>query len=128
MPLDISFRSTDAVLAAVDAVFARAEASDGVRARRREIQHLPSARPRRAGRAVAAGRARPSAAPAPWELPLEQRRPRAPQARLAQAMAAEMPAGSIAASGCKRGTGRSGRRRMVLVRRRGAFIAELVRA
>ncbi|HXZ00806.1 MAG TPA: double-strand break repair helicase AddA [Stellaceae bacterium] len=128
--LDISFRSTDAVLAAVDAVFARAEASDGVALDGAPIHHLPF-RERHAGLVELWPAVEPDRAPdaSPWEPPLEQRRQRAPQALLAQAIAAEIR------GWLERGERLAARDRpvqagdvMVLVRRRGAFVGELVRA
>ena len=130
LDLDISFRSTDAVLAAVDAVFARAEASDGVALDGAPIHHLPF-RWGHAGLVELWPPVEPDREPepAPWELPLEQRRQRAPQARLAQAIAAEIK------GWLDRGERLAARDRpvqagdvMVLVRRRGAFMTELVRA
>ncbi|MGO8919984.1 MAG: double-strand break repair helicase AddA [Stellaceae bacterium] len=128
--LDISFRSTDAVLAAVDAIFARAEASEGVALDGAPIHHLPF-RQGHAGLVELWPPVEPDVAPAatPWELPLEQRRQRAPQTLLAQAIAAEIR------GWLDRGERLAARDRpvragdvMVLVRRRGAFVTELVRA
>jgi ATP-dependent helicase/nuclease subunit A len=128
--LDMSFRSTDAVLGLVDAVFARAEARDGVALDGAAIQHRPF-RERHAGLVELWPAVEPDAAPEPpaWELPLEQRRARAAQTRLARAIAGtlrhwldhdeRLPArdrpvrpGDV----------------MVLVRRRGPFVSDLVRA
>ncbi|HXQ50721.1 MAG TPA: double-strand break repair helicase AddA [Stellaceae bacterium] len=128
--LDLSFRSTSAVLAAVDAVFARPEASAGVALEGAPIRHVAH----RAGQgglvelwpAVEPVDAPP---PAPWELPLEQRRASVPQLRLAQAIAATIK-GWI-----ERGERLESRDRrivpgdvMVLVRRRTQFVGALVRA
>ncbi|HZT51666.1 MAG TPA: double-strand break repair helicase AddA, partial [Stellaceae bacterium] len=137
--LDISFRSAPAVLAAIDAVFAQAAARDGV-----ALGDAPDGgargdapirhRPARVGQAglvelwppVAPLEPPPSA---PWEPPVEQRRMREAQARLAQAIAATI------ASWIERGERLPARDRrivagdvLVLVRRRGAFVIELVRA
>ncbi|HWI28838.1 MAG TPA: double-strand break repair helicase AddA [Stellaceae bacterium] len=128
--LDISFRSTDAVLAAVDAVFARGEAQAGVALDGARIHHTPF----RAGHAGLVEIWPPvepdaTAESQPWELPLEQRRVRAPQTRLAQAIAGTLRLW------LDRGERLASRDRpveagdvMVLVRRRGAFVTELVRA
>ncbi len=129
--LDVSFRSTEAVLAAVDAVFARPEANDGVALDGAPIRHRAVAR-RPAGlvelwppvgpldpaaaRAVgAAGRAAPDARAAG-----ASRRGRSPR---------RSPAGNgdgerLAARDRRIEAGDV----MVLVRRRGPFVAELVRA
>jgi ATP-dependent helicase/nuclease subunit A len=130
IPLDVSFRSTAPVLAAVDAVFARPEANDGVLLDAPAIRH-------RAFRAGQGGLVElwppvaPEAAPdpAPWEPPLAQSRTREPPARLAAAIAATVRRWL---DGNERLP--SGDRRvrpgdvMVLVRRRGPFVTELVRA
>ncbi len=128
--LDVSFRSTEAVLAAVDAVFAREEANEGVALDGTPIRH-------RAFRAGQGGLVElwPPVEPLDpppllrWEPPVEQHRMRAPPTRLAQAIAATIT-GWLA-----RGERLEARDRrimagdiLVLVRRRGPFVAELVRA
>ena len=108
----------------------RAEASDGVALDGAPIRHLPF-RWGHAGLVELWPPVEPDREPepAPWELPLEQRRQRAPQALLAQAIAAEIK------GWLDRGERLAARDRpvqagdvMVLVRRRGAFMTELVRA
>jgi ATP-dependent helicase/nuclease subunit A len=126
--LDISFRSTAAVLGAVDAVFALDDARDGV---------APDAVRHRPFRAGHAGEVElwPLIAPREteegeaWALPLARERADAPSARLAAVIAATI-----------RGWVEQGERLpardrpirpgdvLVLVRRRSAFVAELVRA
>jgi ATP-dependent helicase/nuclease subunit A len=128
--LEQSFRSTPAVLAAVDAVFARPQARRGVAFDDTPIRHL-AFRDGQAGLVELWPPVEPLPSPqlAPWEPPVEQQRARAPSARLAQQVA-ETIAGWI----------RSGERLeardrrivpgdvLVLVRQRGPFVAELVRA
>ncbi len=126
--LDVSFRSTEAVLATVDAVFAPPEIRAGVSAE--PIRH-------RAHRTGAAGLVElwPPVVPldpppgAPWQPPIEQHRAQIAELRLAQAIAATI-GGWIA-----RGEHLPSRDRrispgdvMVLVRRRTPFVAALVRA
>jgi len=130
VPLEISFRSSAPVLRAVDAVFARAPASDGVAFDAVPLRH-------RAYRQGAAGLVElwPPVAPTEqvaekaWSLPLTQHSASEARARLALAIAATIKrwletherleardrpirAGDV----------------MVLVRRRGPFVTELVRA
>jgi ATP-dependent helicase/nuclease subunit A len=128
--VDLSYRSTPAVLNAVDAVFARAEARDGVALDRLPIRHRPF-REDQAGLVELWPAVEPEEPPAmrPWEPPLAQRRRREPRARLAFAMAATVR------SWLDRGERLPARDRrvepgdvMVLVRRRGSFVVELVRA
>ncbi|HUH86226.1 MAG TPA: double-strand break repair helicase AddA [Stellaceae bacterium] len=128
--LDVSFRSTDAVLAAVDAIFARPEASAGVALDGALIRHQPF-------RADHAGLVEmwppvapdPAPEPEPWSLPVEQHHARPPPARLARVIAQTLR------QWIDRGERLPARDRavrpgdvMVLVRRRGAFVGELVRA
>lgn len=128
--LDISFRSTEAVLAAVDAVFARPEARDGVALDGAVIRHEAQRRGH-AGRVelwppVAPDPAEP---PPAWQAPVQQHRTREPPARLAAAIAAQIR------EWLDRGERLEARGRriragdvMVLVRRRGPFVGALVRA
>jgi ATP-dependent helicase/nuclease subunit A len=128
--LDYSFRSVPAVLASVDAVFADEAASAGVALDGAPIHH----RPFRAGHAGIVElwpAVEPEEEPAarPWQPPTQQYRTRAPRARLARVIARTLrrwldtgerlpardrpvEAGDV----------------MVLVRRRGPFVVELVRA
>jgi ATP-dependent helicase/nuclease subunit A len=128
--LDVSFRSTDAVLAAVDAIFARAEASAGVALDRAPIRHRPY-RAEHAGLVELWPPVAPDAAPEPepWTLPVEQHHVRPPPARLARVVALTLR------QWLDRGERLPARDRavrpgdvMVLLRRRGAFVGELVRA
>ncbi len=128
--LDISFRSTPAVLAAVDGVFARASARDGVAGEGHDIHHLPS-RVNQAGvvelwPAVEPGDDAPRT---PWEVPTGDRPQAAPAARLARAIAMRIRCWiddkEILAS--KNRPVRPGDI-MVLVRQRAGFVDELVRA
>ena len=128
VPLDVSFRSTESVLDAVDATFAPQDIRSGVSSD--PIRH-------RAHRIGAAGLVElwPPVAPlepppsAPWEPPVEQHRARSPDLRLAQAIAATVK-GWIA--GDERLPARDRRIAagdvMVLVRRRTPFVPALVRA
>ncbi len=130
VPLELSFRSVAAVLEAVDAVFAQAPAHEGVALDGMTIRHAPYRR-------GAAGLVElwPPVEPAddadaePWSLPTTQRQGRDPPARLALAIAATI----------RRWIDRRERLEaqdrpirpgdvMVLVRRRSAFLGELVRA
>jgi ATP-dependent helicase/nuclease subunit A len=128
--LDISFRSTEAVLGAVDAVFAHGEASAGVALDGAAIHHS-AFRAGQAGLVELWPPVEPDEAPEarPWELPLEQRHTRAPQARLALAIARTvrqwLDSGERLASRDRRVQAGDV---MVLVRRRGPFVVELVRA
>jgi ATP-dependent helicase/nuclease subunit A len=128
--LEVSFRSAPAILQAVDAVFSTATASDGVVAPGSAIRH-------RAFREGSAGLVElwPAVTPRerpdfePWSLPVTRESADSPPARLAAFIAARIKrwierkekleskdrpieAGDI----------------MVLVRRRGVFVEELVRA
>jgi ATP-dependent helicase/nuclease subunit A len=128
VPLTISFRSTAAVLTAVDRVFARAAASDGVALDGGPIAH----RPFRVGAPGLVELWPPAvpldeAEPAAWASPTRRVSADSPRARLARLIAAR-----IAAM-----VGREplpSRERlihagdvMVLVRRRNGFVDELIR-
>ncbi len=128
--LDISFRSTAAVLRAVDAVFVRAESSAGVALDGAPIHHT-AFRAGHAGLVELWPPVEPEEPPEarPWEPPLEQRHARAPQARLALAIAGTVrhwlnTGERLAARDRRVQAGDI----MVLVRRRGPFVVELVRA
>jgi len=127
LPLELSFRSTAPILAAVDAIFRQAGARDGVVLDGSEIRHF-------AARSGQAGLVEiwPPVAPDPEEepqLPLARQRRLRPSARLAAVIAAtirhwldsgeRLPARDRAV--------RPGDI-MVLVRRRNGFLGELLRA
>ena len=128
--LDTSFRSTPAVLAVVDAVFARDAARDGVAGEGQDIHHVPF-RANQAGLVELwpAVEADDDEAPPPWTLPVDIRRHAQPAARLAWVIAGRIRRwiddGEVLES--KARAVRPGDI-MVLVRRRTAFVDELVRA
>ncbi len=128
--LETSFRSTDAVLQAVDAVFSQAAAADGVALDGAAIRHEPHRRGQ-------AGRVElwPLVEPAEdepqegWTLPIVAEPAREPDQRLATVIAARIKRWL---DDRERLPSRDRRIRpgdiMVLVRRRTPFIAALVRA
>ncbi len=129
VPLQVSFRSTAAVLETVDAVFAQGDARAGVALDGAVIEHVAH-RAGHAGRVELWPALEPDAADEeePWAHPVEQRAIEAPRGRLARRIAAtirhwirvgeDLPA-----------RGRSVRAGdvLILVRRRGGFVTELVR-
>jgi len=130
--LQVSFRATDAVLDAVDAVFAQPDAADGVVEGAGTLHHDPV-------RVGHAGRVElwPTVAPAgegetdPWQPPAEPEPESPPATRLAQLLAAKIagwiggaPEGWLSARGRRMQAGDV----LILVRRRTAFMGELVRA
>ncbi|MFQ5958007.1 MAG: double-strand break repair helicase AddA, partial [Alphaproteobacteria bacterium] len=128
--LDLSYRSTGAVLAAVDAVFAQAAARDGVAFADHAIRHQP-AREGHAGLVelwppVGAAEA---AAQDPWTPPTARRESASASARLARHIAETigrwLDDGEILEA---RGRPVRAGDVMVLVRWRSAFVGELVRA
>lgn len=129
IPLELSFRSTEAVLKAVDEVFAREEARAGVALSGGPVHH-EAKRKGQAGvvevwPAVAPREAR---AAKPWRLPLAREPADSPAARLARRIACQvrdwLDRGEVLAS---RGRPIRAGDIMVLVRRRGEFVDELVR-
>ncbi|MFZ3234939.1 MAG: double-strand break repair helicase AddA [Stellaceae bacterium] len=130
LPLDISFRSTEPVLRAVDAIFRQPEARHGVALDGGDIRHI-------ANRAGQAGLVElwPAVVPAPEdepvddELPVARKRVAEPYARLARAIAATIREWLAAG---ERLPARDRPLRpgdiMVLVRRRNEFVGELLRA
>ncbi len=130
LPLEISFRSTEPILQAVDAIFRQPQVRDGVALDGGEIRHF-------AARAGHAGRVElwPPVVPAPQDgpdaeaLPIAHRRVAEPWARLARAIAATI--GQWLVTG-ERLEARDRPLRpgdiMVLVRRRNEFVGELLRA
>jgi ATP-dependent helicase/nuclease subunit A len=130
VPLEISFRSTEPVLRAIDAVFRRETASDGVALDGGEIRHVAS----RAGQAGLVElwppvEPLPDEADDPADLPVTRRRVAEPRTRLAEAVAATirgwLDRGEILAA---RGRPIRPGDVMVLVRRRNQFVGELLRA
>ncbi|HVJ52410.1 MAG TPA: double-strand break repair helicase AddA [Aliidongia sp.] len=129
VPLETSFRSARPVLELVDAVFAETAARDGVALDGAEIRHA-------AHRIGHAGRVElwpplepePAEPPEPWAPPLHQQAEEAPRARLAR-LITDTVAEWLARQALLPSRGRPIRAGdiLVLVRRRGAFVAELVR-
>ncbi|WP_420548373.1 double-strand break repair helicase AddA [Curvivirga sp.] len=129
VPMDTSFRSTNAVLKTVDAVFENPVARDGVVPLEREIHHN-AFRQGHGGRVeiwpvVQADR---TVDPDPWLLPTETERDASPKQRLADALANQVASWigheDLPAKARKVRAGDI----MVLVRRRDAFVDLLVRA
>ena len=127
--LDTSFRSTDVVLSAVDAVFATEPARRGVVPAGQELRHTVHRR-------EAAGRVEvwplvesvETESAAPWTLPLERRWTDDPESRLAEVVARKIKSwiGSEQLSG-RDAPVRAGDI-MILVRRRRRIVDRLVRA
>jgi ATP-dependent helicase/nuclease subunit A len=130
VPLSLSFRSAPAVLQAVDAVFARADAADGVAGVGERVHH-EAKRVGQAGRVELwpAVSPREKEALEPWTLPVARHARDAPEARLAALIAARV-AHWIETKEPLESQGRPIRAGdvMVLVRRRAGFVTELVRA
>ncbi len=129
VPLEISFRSVVAVLSAVDATFAAEPASDGVALDGQIIRHIA----RRQGDAGLVELWPPvepedDTGAGGWQPPLEQHAAHEPRARLAEAIAARIQHWRAHGERLE-AHDRAIRPRdiMVLVRRRGPFVAELVR-
>jgi ATP-dependent helicase/nuclease subunit A len=128
--LDRSFRSVPAILQAVDAVFAHPAAGDGVVPPGTQLRHI-------ADRAGMAGLmelwppvdAVEESADSAWDVATSPRRLRAPPARLARAVAQRIE-GWIDDKEILPARGRavSAGDILVLVRRRNAFVVELIRA
>ncbi len=129
IPLTISFRSTAAVLDAVNAVFSRPEAQEGLFAAGGWPLHEPS-RIGQAGLVELWPPALPldAADPLPWALPLERRAGDSPRGRLAR-LIAERIARMIGSGERLESRGRAVQAGdfLVLVRRRNSFVEELVR-
>ena len=130
LPLEISFRSTEPVLRAVDAIFRQTGAQDGVALDGAEIRHF-AARAGQAGLVELWPAVVPVAQdePDPEALPVAHRRVAEPCARLARAIAATIGQWL----GCGERLEASDRPLrpgdiMVLVRRRDDFVGELLRA
>ena len=135
--LDVSFRSTAAVLQAVDAVFARAEARKGLDIAEAEVSHHPT-RTGHAGLVELWPPVKPEEARSlePWSLPVTRSGEQPPALRLAEIMAESIrrwtldPALADAPEAWLDSRGRRMRAGdvLVLVRRRNAFLYALVRA
>jgi ATP-dependent helicase/nuclease subunit A len=129
IPLTISFRSTAAVLDAVNAIFARPEAQDGLFTAGGWPRHEP-ARVGQAGLVELWPPALPFdvAEPVPWALPTERRASDSPRGRLAALIACRID-GMIRSGERLESRGRTVEAGdvLVLVRRRDAFVEELVR-
>jgi ATP-dependent helicase/nuclease subunit A len=132
--LTVSFRSTRAVLDAVDAVFRRAPAGDGVVPPGEDVTHL-AFRAGEAGRVEVWPPLKPQAIdePDPWKPPVEAIRGEGAQSRLARLLARRI-ARMTGADGTPgeplpaRGRAIRPGDILVLVRRRGPFVEDLVRA
>ncbi|MBV8130973.1 MAG: double-strand break repair helicase AddA, partial [Alphaproteobacteria bacterium] len=130
VPLEISFRSTEPVLQAIDAIFRQDAARDGVALDDGPIRHVAS----RAGQAGLV-ELWPPVEPQPDEdtnpaaLPVTRRRIAEPCTRLAEAIAAAIK-GWLDRGEMLEARGRPIRPGdvMVLVRRRNEFVGELLRA
>ncbi|MEK9755014.1 MAG: double-strand break repair helicase AddA, partial [Rhodospirillaceae bacterium] len=126
----LSWRSTPAVLQAVDAVFSSPDATDGLSWDGHPIRHLPS-------RADDAGlvelwapmREVPADDDTPWDAPLDEMAPSDPQVRLAEKIANTVK-GWIEGGAELESQGRPIRAGdiLILVRSRGIFTEEMVRA
>ena len=128
--LTVSFRSTQAVLGAVVAVFSQAQAADGVTLED-EIIHHEAWRAEQGGLVELWPPVEPRAADAPvaWKPPVERIRGDAPQTRLAGLIAGRI-ARMIKDKEILEAKGRPIEPGdvMVLVRRRSGFVEDLVRA
>ncbi len=130
VPLEVSFRSTEPVLRAIDAVFRQEAARDGVALDGSEIRHIAS----RAGHAGVVELwppvvGEPEEPLDPMALPIIRQRTTQPRTRLANAIAATIgdwldKGELLEASGHPIRPGDV----MVLVRRRNEFVGELLRA
>ncbi|MCA1973877.1 MAG: double-strand break repair helicase AddA, partial [Caenispirillum sp.] len=130
VPLEFSFRSTPAVLEAVDAVFTSTAAQDGVVLPGEAVRHIPF-RKGQAGVVEVWPPVQPAdlAEPDAWKPPIERITGDSAQTRLARLVArriAAMVKGGERLASADRAI-RPGDI-MVLVRRRGPFVEDLVRA
>ena len=133
--LDLSFRSTESVLRAVDAVFARDAAKDGVVGADESVRH-DAHRKGQAGLVEVWPIAEPvdGTEASPWALPVTRPTPPVPRLRVARAIArrvkdwitADAKPGDEAWLESKSRRVQAGDI-LVLVRRRGDFVEELVR-
>jgi ATP-dependent helicase/nuclease subunit A len=130
VPLETSFRSTEPVLQAIDAIFRREEAREGVALDGSEIRHAAS----RVGHAGIVELwppvvPQPDEMPDPMALPVTRSRVVEPRTRLADAIAATIR-GWLDRGELLEARGRPIRPGdiMVLVRRRNEFVGDLLRA
>jgi len=129
VPLEVSFRSTRAVLDAVDWVFAEGRpARDGVAAAGVDIRHL-AIRAGQAGTVEVWPPVEPRAVdePAPWKPPIERISGDSPRTRLARLIAERIRAMVGQETLPSRGRPVRAGDVLVLVRRRGGFVEDLVR-
>jgi len=128
--LATSYRSTQAVLSAVDAVFGRDETADGLTWGDRPIRHT-TARNGQGGLVELWPLTEPETATEadPWDAPLDQISLQSPQAQLAARIAGQV-SNWISDGEILQSAGRPIRPGdiMILVRTRGAFAEEMVRA
>jgi ATP-dependent helicase/nuclease subunit A len=136
VPLERSFRSTAAVLSAVDAVFADTGAAAGV-VRPGQVMHHEAARIGQGGLVEVWPTAVPKAGPddAPWAPPVTRHAGDDPSERLAAVIATKISAWISATPAPGEDGWLAAQHRpiragdiMVLVRRRGSFVPALVRA
>lgn len=127
--MNVSFRSTEAVLKAVDLVFAREPARNGVALAGEDIKHRFK-RKGQAGRVEIWPPVAPQARdePEPWKPPIKRWKGDSPQNRLARLIARRIKAMMVDREPLP-SQGRAVRAGdiMVLVRRRTSFVDELVR-
>ena len=128
--LDVSFRSTAAVLDTVDRVFAEVLPQQGVVAEGKTTLHVPS-------RIGEAGRveiwplleAEPGEKPAVWQTQVERKLPETVEAKLARQIAENIHAKVMSGEYLKsKGRPLQYRDFLILVQRRGALVNEIVRA
>lgn len=128
IPLRVSFRSTRAVLDAVDGVFNRDPGRDGVALYGEEIRHVPH-RDKDAGLVEIWPPVEPKETDEaePWKPPVERVRGDSPRLRLARLLARRIRA--MVGSELLESKGRPVRAGdiLILVRRRNAFVEDLVR-
>jgi ATP-dependent helicase/nuclease subunit A len=130
VPLEISFRASEPLLQAVDAVFRNAAAADGVALDGETIRHV-AARIGQAGivelwPAVLPEAEEPNET---WDVSAPRRRPAEPRTRLARAIAATIHRWLVEGERLEpRGRALRPGDIMVLVRRRNAFVTDLLRA
>jgi len=128
VPLEISFRATEPLLTAVDAVFARADASDGVALDGAVIRHV-AAREGHAGLVELWPPVPAVADPLPEPLAAIAAVPSEPKTRLAKAIAAKIEAWLSSGERLEaRGRAMTPGDILVLVRRRNDFLFDLLRA